>query len=80
MQCGHCHRNRPQKAKVVKNDLEEIKNLLANKSIRVVVSCRTFLSGPPSVATQPLVLAGLLKKLGFSHVGLTAVGAELNLH
>jgi len=76
VQCGHCTVICPQKAKVVKSHLEEVKNLLANDSIRVVASVA------PSYPVQlplshPLIFPALLKKLGFYHVGLTAVGAEL---
>jgi len=76
VQCGHCTVICPQKAKVVKNDLDEIKNLLSDKSITVVASVAP--SFPVHLPLpQPLILPGLLKKLGFSLVGLTAVGAEL---
>jgi uncharacterized Fe-S cluster-containing protein len=59
---------------VVNNDLEEIKNLLLDKSIKVVASVAPSY---PVHLPLPLALPGLLKKLGFSHVGLTAAGAEL---
>lgn len=76
VQCGHCTVVCPQKAKVVRNDLAEIKDLLADESIRVVASVAP--SFPVHLPlSQPLALPGLLKKLGFSYVGLTAVGAEL---
>lgn len=76
VQCGHCTVICPQKAKVVTNYLDQIKNLLSNKSITVVASVAP--SFPVHLPLpQPLVLPGLLKKLGFSYVGLTAVGAEL---
>ncbi len=76
VQCGHCTVVCPQKAKVVKSDLEEVKNLLCNESIRVVASVAP--SYPVQLPLpQPLVFPALLKKLGFFHVGLTAVGAEL---
>lgn len=76
VQCGHCTVICPQKAKVVENDLEDIKNLLSNKSINVVASVAP--SFPVHMPLpRPLALPGLLKMLGFSQVGLTAVGAEL---
>lgn len=76
VQCGHCTVICPQKAKVVKNDLEEIKKLLADKSITVVASVAP--SYPVHLPLpRPLALPGLLRKMGFSRVGLTAVGAEL---
>jgi len=61
---------------VVKSSLEEIKNLLANKSIRVVASVAP--SYPVHLPLpNPQVLPSLLKELGFFSVELTAVGAEL---
>lgn len=76
VQCGHCTVICPQKAKVVKSDLAEVKNLLADKSIRVVASVAP--SYPVHLPLlQPQVLPALLKKMGFSSVELTAVGAEL---
>lgn len=76
VQCGHCTEICPQKAKVVRNDLQDIKNLLSNESVTVVASVAP--SYPVHLPLpQPLALPGLLKKMGFSRVGLTAVGAEL---
>lgn len=76
VQCGNCTVICPQKAKVVKSHIEEVKNLLANDSIRVVASVAP--SFPVQLPlSRPLIFPALLKKLGFSHVGLTAVGAEL---
>ncbi|MDD4766309.1 MAG: [Fe-Fe] hydrogenase large subunit C-terminal domain-containing protein [Desulfotomaculaceae bacterium] len=76
VKCGYCTITCPQKAKVVKNDLDEIKDLLSNKSLTVVASVAP--SYPVHLPLpNPLALPGLLKGMGFSHVGLTAVGAEL---
>ncbi len=76
VQCGQCTVICPQKAKVVKSDLAEVKALLADKSIRVVASVAP--SYPVHLPLpQPFVLPSLLKKMGFSSVELTAVGAEL---
>ena len=76
VQCGHCTLVCPQKAKVVKNELAEIRDHLADKSVRVIASVAPSFPVHLPLA-RPLVLPGLLKKLGFSYVGLTAVGAEL---
>lgn len=76
VQCGHCTVICPQKAKVVKSDLAEVKTLLSDKSIRVVASVAP--SYPVHLPLpQPQVLPALLKRIGFSSVELTAVGAEL---
>jgi len=76
VQCGHCSVVCPQKAKVVNTCIEEVKNLLSDNRHKVVASVAP--SFPVQLPlSQPLLFPALLKKLGFSYVGLTAVGAEL---
>lgn len=76
VQCGQCAVVCPQKAKVVRSDLDKIKAHLANRSTKVVASVAP--SFPIHLPlSQPLVLPGILKKLGFSYIGLTSVGADL---
>ena len=79
VQCGRCTVVCPQKAKVVTTGIEEVKHLLTQNRFKVVASVA------PSFPVQlplsdPLLFPALLKQLGFSYVGMTAVGAELITH
>lgn len=76
IQDGLCTVICPQKAKVVKSCLEEVKRILADSSVTVIASVApSFAAHIPGDLTSKF--PGLLKKLGFSYVGQTAVGAEL---
>ncbi|MDD4239451.1 MAG: [Fe-Fe] hydrogenase large subunit C-terminal domain-containing protein [Desulfotomaculaceae bacterium] len=73
---GLCTLICPQKAKVVVSSLEEVKELLNSKSGRVVASVAP--SFPAAIPLdEPSLFPALLKHLGFSYVGQTAVGAEM---
>lgn len=73
---GLCTLICPQKAKVVRSSLEELKELLNEKSGMVVASVAP--SFPVAIPLDdPGLFPSLLKHLGFSYVGQTAVGAEL---
>ncbi len=71
--CGHCVKTCPSNAKRVRNDIERVKNLFrAQKEV--------FVSLAPSWAGifehSPEKMISILKKLGFSHVSETALGAQ----
>lgn len=76
IQDGMCTVICPQKAKVVKSCLEDVKRILADPSIFVAASIApSFAAHIPQDLTGKI--PGLLRQLGFSYVGQTAVGAEL---
>ena len=71
--CGNCVKTCPSNAKRVRNDIEKVKNLFrAQKEV--------FVSLAPSWAGifehSPAKMISILKKLGFSHVSETALGAQ----
>ncbi len=71
--CGHCVKTCPSSAKRVRNDIEKVKNLFrAQKEV--------YVSLAPSWAGifehSPEKMISILKKLGFSHVSETALGAQ----
>ncbi|TEB14027.1 Iron hydrogenase 1 [Pelotomaculum sp. FP] len=73
---GLCTSICPQKAKVVVSLLEKVKELLNSESGMVVASVApSFPSAIP--LDDPGLFPSLLRRLGFSYVGQTAVGAEL---
>ena len=73
---GLCISICPQKAKVVNSSLDEVKELLNNRSKTVIASVAP--SFPAAIPLEePGQLPSLLKRLGFSYIGQTAVGAEL---
>ncbi len=76
IQDGMCTIICPQKAKVVKSCLEDVKKVLSAPSIPVIASIAPSFAAhiPPGLTGK---IPGLLKRLGFSYVGQTAVGAEL---
>lgn len=71
--CGNCVKTCPSSAKRVRNDIEKVKNLFrAQKEV--------YVSLAPSWAGifehSPEKMISILKKLGFSHVSETALGAQ----
>lgn len=76
IQDGLCITVCPQKAKVVVSDLGAVKKVLSHRGNLIVASV-----APSFPALLPLpepgILPALLRRLGFSFVGQTAVGAEL---
>ena len=73
---GLCTMVCPQKAKVVVNNVYDVKQLLLEKVVPVLASVAP--SFPVMLPlSDPAVFPSLLKQLGFSYVGQTAVGAEL---
>jgi iron only hydrogenase large subunit-like protein len=73
MLCGNCLKACPQNAKTVKSDIEIVKGYI-NKKEKVYVSLApSFISAYESNDGKSLFSA--LKKLGFTHVEETAIGA-----
>lgn len=71
--CGHCLTVCPQNAKFIKSDLDEVKNYIRGGN-------KVFVSLAPSYAaafrgSNFAKLSAALKKLGFSRVEETAIGA-----
>ncbi len=71
--CGSCVKACPSNAKRVRNDIEKVKNLFRAKK-------EVYVSLAPSWAGifehSPAKMISILKKLGFSHVSETALGAQ----
>ncbi len=75
---GRCVQVCPQNAKRVDNKLDEIKALLSGGCQVAASVAPSFVSGLP--LANPDLLVPALKKMGFSLVQETAVGAELVAH
>ncbi|MFX4262114.1 [Fe-Fe] hydrogenase large subunit C-terminal domain-containing protein [Pelotomaculum propionicicum] len=76
IQDGLCTTVCPQKAKVVVNHVDDVKQLLFENVVPVLASVAP--SFPAMLPlSNPAVFPSLLKQLGFSHIGQTSVGAEL---
>lgn len=73
---GLCTMVCPQKAKVVANNVYDVKQLLSEKVVPVLASVAPSFPAMFPLA-DPGVFPSLLKQLGFSYIGQTAVGAEL---
>ena len=73
--CGRCYLVCPQEVKVVRNDVSVVKNLFkSNKKVYVSLA-PSFISYFSYTSMDELVSA--LKKLGFSEVEETAIGATI---
>lgn len=73
MLCGNCLTVCPQNAKTVKSDVEKVKSFI-NKKEKVYVSLApSFIAAFESIDEKWLY--GALKKLGFTHIEETAIGA-----
>lgn len=73
--CGRCVINCPAHAKRVRDDLPRAKQFLSLKDSVIVSLAPSFVSEFPEYSPQELVCA--IKKLGFSAVSETAIGADL---
>jgi len=71
--CGRCVINCPTHAKRYRSDVETVKLLLGNRKA-VVSLAPSFVSDLPGWTSQTIIAA--LKKLGFSAVSETALGAD----
>jgi iron only hydrogenase large subunit-like protein len=72
--CGHCMRICPQNARQTVSDLEKVKEAIKNGET-VIASVAPSFAGILDMESHKFVAS--LKKLGFSYVEETAVGAEL---
>jgi iron only hydrogenase large subunit-like protein len=72
--CGHCVEICPNGAKHVRDDLKRARLLLAEKEHVYASLAPSFVSDFPDI--PPAVVVAALKKLGFSGVSETALGAE----
>lgn len=72
--CSHCLEICPQNARHVESDLEEIKKVLSSGK-KVVISLAPSFAGTLDMNYKKLI--GVLKKLGFSNVEETAIGAKV---
>lgn len=72
--CGECVKVCPVGAKRVRNDIERVKRLLAQKKAVYVSLAPSFVSEFGEATPQQLIHA--LKKLGFAGVSETALGAQ----
>ena len=73
--CGTCVATCPNNAKMVRDDLKAVRNLLAARKDVVLSLAPSFASEFPGV--NPAKFAAAMKKLGFAHVRETAVGANI---
>lgn len=71
--CGNCVQACPNNAKMVRNDIDKVKNLFRAQQ-EVYVSLAPSWSG--IFDYTPSKMIALLKKLGFKHVSETALGAQ----
>lgn len=73
MLCGNCLKVCPQNAKTVKSDIDIVKNYIKRKEKVYVSLAPSFISAFESNNEKWLFAA--LKKLGFTHIEETAIGA-----
>lgn len=73
--CGNCYLACPQKVKIVRNDLEIVKDLISNHEKVIVSLAPSFIANYPHVGIENMKKA--LKRLGFYDVEETAIGATI---
>lgn len=73
--CGKCTLVCPQNAKVIKSDLPEAKQIITDGQKVYASVAPSYVSAFPGISFSQLSAA--LKKLGFTHVEETAVGASM---
>ncbi|MCJ7691503.1 MAG: 4Fe-4S binding protein [Clostridiaceae bacterium] len=74
IECGHCLTICPQNAREIKSDMDVVKSAI-NSGKKVIVSLAPSFAG--FFDLQPGIIVSALKKLGFSLIEETAVGAEI---
>ena len=72
--CGRCVTNCPTQAKRYRSDVETVKLLLSGGKKTIVSLAPSFVSDLPGWTSETIIAA--LKKLGFSAVSETALGAD----
>ena len=73
--CGICVATCPNHAKVVRDDLKTVRNLVAARKDVILSVAPSFASEFPGV--DPARFVAAMRKLGFAHVRETAVGANI---
>ncbi len=73
--CGTCVGTCPNRAKVVRDDLQTVRNLVNARKDVVLSLAPSFASEFPGI--DPAQLMTALKRLGFAHIRETAVGANI---
>lgn len=73
--CGHCFIACPQNARKVHSDIENIKDAIGKGQKVIATLAPSFVASFPIKEGGQVVSA--LKKLGFSHVEETAIGADI---
>ena len=73
--CGKCYLVCPQEVKVIRDDLDIVKNLIKNNEKTYVSLAPSFISYYSYTSYDEVVNA--LKKLGFTNVEETAIGATI---
>ncbi len=71
--CGACLSVCPQNAKIVRDDIDRIRQWIVRREKVYVSLAPSWISG--FAHADPLKMTALLKRLGFTHVEETAVGA-----
>jgi PAS domain S-box-containing protein len=72
--CGKCLKVCPQNAKTVKNDVDKVKGFI-DRNLKVYASVAPSFVSAFDIKNERCI-SGLFKKLGFTYVEETAVGAE----
>ena len=73
--CGTCVATCPNHAKMVRDDLRTVRNLVAARKDVILSLAPSFASEFPGV--EPARFVSAMRKLGFAHVQETAVGANI---
>ncbi len=73
--CGTCVETCPNHAKMVRDDLKQVRNLVAARKDVILSIAPSFASEFPGV--NPAKFAAAMKRLGFAQVRETAVGANI---
>jgi len=73
--CGECYLVCPQQVKEVRNDIEEVKRLIASNKEVIVSLAPSFISNYQYSSLEEIT--DKLKKLGFAEVEETAIGATI---
>lgn len=73
--CGHCFINCPQQTKVIRNDVDKVKELISKQKKVYVSLAPSFVANYPLSSINTMRIA--LKKLGFYDVEETAIGATI---
>lgn len=73
--CGRCYLNCPQQTKVIRNDLNKVKELISSGKKVIVSLAPSFVANYRNSSINTMRIA--LKKLGFYDVEETAIGATI---